>query len=91
VLLLRRLPWAVLLHNLLQPPRSRKDAMLLGWFGPIGIAALYYISFSSGRTGLEEVWIVGSLVIFSSIIVHGVTAAPLTKLYGRATGRADSV
>jgi sodium/hydrogen antiporter len=89
VLLLRRLPWALLLHNQLQPPRSWKDAMLLGWFGPIGIAALYYISFSSGRTGLEEVWVIGSLVILSSIIVHGVTAAPLTKLYGRTTGQAE--
>ena len=34
-------------------------------------------------TGIEQAWVVGSLVICASVLVHGVGATPLTKLYGR--------
>jgi NhaP-type Na+/H+ or K+/H+ antiporter len=44
-------------------------------------AALYYAAFSLRETGIEEVWVVGSLIICGSVLVHGVTATPLTKLY----------
>jgi sodium/hydrogen antiporter len=47
----------------------------------VGAAALYYAAFSLHETGLEEVWVVGSLVICASLLVHGITATPLTKLY----------
>jgi sodium/hydrogen antiporter len=84
VLLLRRLPAVLALRPLLGPLRGRaKDVLFLGWFGPIGAAALYYAAFSLRETGIEEVWVVGSLVICTSVVVHGVSATPLTKLYGR--------
>jgi sodium/hydrogen antiporter len=66
------------------PLRSKgKDVLFLGWFGPIGAAALYYAAFSYRETGIEAAWTVGSLVICASVLVHGITATPLTKLYGR--------
>src|SRR5918994_936392 len=84
VLLLRRLPAVMALRPLLGPLRRRaKDVLFLGWFGPIGAAALYYAAFSLRETGIEEAWVVGSLVICASVLVHGVTATPRTKLYGR--------
>jgi sodium/hydrogen antiporter len=83
VLLLRRLPAVLALRPLLGPVRKGNDILFLGWFGPIGAAALYYAAFSLRETGIEEVWVVGSLVICASVVVHGVTATPLTKLYGR--------
>ena len=84
VLLLRRLPAVLALRPLLGPLRSRgRDVLFLGWFGPIGAAALYYAAFSLRETGIEEVWVVGSLVICTSVLVHGVSATPLTKLYGK--------
>ena len=65
----------------------------LGWKGLLLVAAvlllrrlpaaLYYAAFSLRETGMEEVWVVGSLVICTSVVVHGITATPLTKLYGR--------
>src|ERR687897_338586 len=68
----------------LRPLRSKgKDGLFLGWFGPIGAAALYYAAFSYRETGIEAAWTVGSLVICASVLVHGITAIPLTKLYGR--------
>jgi NhaP-type Na+/H+ or K+/H+ antiporter len=84
VLLLRRLPSVLALRPFLGPLRSStKDVLFLGWFGPIGAAALYYAAFSLRETGIEEVWVVGSLIICASVLVHGVTATPLTKLYGK--------
>ncbi len=84
VLLLRRLPAVLALRPLLGTLRGRaKDVLFLGWFGPIGAAALYYAAFSLRETGIEEAWVVGSLVICASVLVHGVSATPLTKLYGR--------
>jgi sodium/hydrogen antiporter len=49
----------------------------------LGAAALYYVAFSFRETGIEEVWMVGSLVICASVLVHKITATPLTKLYGK--------
>ena len=84
VLLLRRLPAVLALRPLLGPLRAKgKDVLFLGWFGPVGAAALYYAAFSLRETGIEKVWTIGSLVICASVLVHGVTATPLTKLYGR--------
>ncbi len=84
VLLLRRLPAVLTLRPLLGPLRKGYDVLFLGWFGPVGAAALYYAAFSLRETGIEEVWVVGSLIICASVMVHGVTATPLTKLYGRS-------
>jgi NhaP-type Na+/H+ or K+/H+ antiporter len=84
VLLFRRIPAVLALRPLLGPLRAKgKDVLFLGWFGPVGAAALYYAAFSLRETGIEEVWTVGSLVICASVLVHGVSATPLTKLYGR--------
>jgi NhaP-type Na+/H+ or K+/H+ antiporter len=89
VLLLRRPPVALALRALIGPVKGRKDALFLGWFGPLGAAALYYATFSLRETGLEEVWVVGSLLICASVLAHGVSATPLTKLYGSLHRPAD--
>lgn len=87
VLLLRRLPAVLAVRPLLGPLGGKaQDVLFLGWFGPVGAAALYYAAFSMRETGLKEAWVVGSLIICASVLVHGVTATPLTKLYGRLPG-----
>jgi NhaP-type Na+/H+ or K+/H+ antiporter len=63
--------------------KSKEDILFLGWFGPIGAAALYYATFSVEEAGIEEAWVVGSLIICASLLARGVTATPLTRLYGR--------
>ena len=62
---------------------NTKDALFAGWFGPIGVAALYYSTFAIRQTGYESIWVISSLIIFSSIIVHGITDSPFTKLYAK--------
>jgi len=65
---------------LLAPLHLRgEDVLFLGWFGPIGAVALYYAAFSYRETGIEAAWTVGSLVICASVLVHGITATPLTR------------
>jgi NhaP-type Na+/H+ or K+/H+ antiporter len=83
VLLLRRLPAVLALNPLMRGVRGGANALFLGWFGPIGVAALYYANLSLRETEIEAAWTVGSLAICASILAHGLTAAPLTKLYGR--------
>ncbi|SEW09016.1 cation:proton antiporter domain-containing protein [Natrinema salifodinae] len=88
VLLLRRLPMLVVFRRFVDPIDGARDALFAGWFGPIGIAAIFYATVAHRVLGLELVWPAASLVVASSVLVHGVTATPFTKLYGRRSGRA---
>lgn len=87
ILLLRRLPAVLLLRPFLGKVKVKRlpDALFIGWFGPIGVAALFYAFLSLRKAGIEDAWIVGSLVICASIIVHGITAVPFAKLYAQKT------
>ncbi|RBY85005.1 cation:proton antiporter [Blastococcus sp. TF02A-30] len=87
VLLLRRLPvlWA------LRRPLGlgRPDAVFLGWFGPIGVSALFYLAMEAERLAVDPVVLAaGSLVVAASTVVHGTTSAPGRVLYRRA-GRGE--
>lgn len=82
ILLLRRLPFLLLTKPLLKG-FSLKDAAFIGWFGPIGVAALFYCFYTYKKLQMEEIWIISSLVVFGSVIVHGMTAYPLLKKYGK--------
>ncbi|GAA4400609.1 sodium:proton antiporter [Nibrella viscosa] len=85
VLLVRRLPFVLLLKPLLPDLRKRNDAFFLGWFGPIGVAALFYATLALRRTGYNEPWSIGSLLICASLVAHGVSAAPLVRWYSRTS------
>ena len=76
----------LLLRPLLPSLRHRADALYLGWFGPIAVAAIYYASIMAHRLENPLVWDVVSLAICASVVVHGVTAVPFTRLYHRVTG-----
>lgn len=81
VLVLRRMPVFALLFPALRGAYSRRDAAYLGWFGPVGVAAIYYAVFSVSHTDRIVIWENASAVIFASILAHGVTAAPLSRRY----------
>jgi NhaP-type Na+/H+ or K+/H+ antiporter len=83
LLLLRRLPVILTLAPAVKLLPHRRDALFLGWFGPIGVAALFYATLSLHRVGLDEAWTAGTLVITASVVVHGLTATPFSKWYGR--------
>lgn len=83
ILLLRRPLIVALLWPGLRPRLAGADVMYIGWFGPIGVAAIYYAFFARSHGMDPLVWHVASAVIFASVLAHGVTAAPLTRLYAR--------
>jgi sodium/hydrogen antiporter len=82
VLLLRRVPWVLLLRR---PLRYRAvDAVWLGWFGPIGVAAVYYLTTLVQRGVAEPVvYASGILVVVASTVAHGVTASWGVRWLGR--------
>ncbi|MFC0677332.1 cation:proton antiporter [Lysobacter korlensis] len=83
ILLLRRPLPMLLLKPVLPSIRSRADALFTGWFGPIAVAAVYYATLMDHKLGDPLVWPVVSLVVFASALAHGISASPLTRLYGR--------
>lgn len=83
VLLVRRLPAMILVSHWVGTLRTWPDVLFVGWFGPLGIGALYYAAFVVGETGNEDAWIAASLVICSSIVIHGISASPFSHWYAR--------
>lgn len=89
VLLLRRLPVVLLLRRPLRLPWP--DAVYLGWFGPVGVSALFYVTLEAKRVELgHTVFTAGSLLIAASVVAHGLTGTPGRLLYVRVTGRGDN-
>ncbi|KAI9038390.1 uncharacterized protein KD926_010807 [Aspergillus affinis] len=43
VLLLRRLPWVFGMHRWIHQIKERKQAIFVGFFGPIGVSAVFYL------------------------------------------------
>jgi NhaP-type Na+/H+ or K+/H+ antiporter len=81
ILLLRR-PVAVTLA-LRAAPVPPRPQLFLGWFGPLGIAAIYYAHYSE-RFAIEEhdrLLAAATLTVFCSIVIHSVTATPGVRLY----------
>jgi NhaP-type Na+/H+ or K+/H+ antiporter len=73
-LLLRRLP---LLVALARPLRLRlAEAVFVGWFGPVGVAALLYLAERRAAGDVDDtMWAAGTLLVAASTVAHGVTAA----------------
>jgi hypothetical protein len=74
VIFLRRIPMLFILKPFVRS-FSSKDILFMGWFGPVGVAALFYITLLLTKyPGHEQLWpIVAYAVVFSSFI-HAITA-----------------
>ncbi len=62
-----------------------QSMLFIGWFGPRGLASILFLLIAveheeMGR--LSEIEAIVYVTVFLSIILHGATAAPLSKLYG---------
>ncbi len=56
LLVLRRMPALLLLKPAVEPIRHWSEALFCGWFGPIGISALFYAALAQGHLAIPEVW-----------------------------------
>lgn len=89
VLLLRRIPILYLLRKPLA--LGRPDALYLGWFGPVGVSALFYLTLEADEMDLDPVVLsAGSLVLAVSTVAFGLTGVLGRILYTRATADAAS-
>jgi NhaP-type Na+/H+ or K+/H+ antiporter len=62
------------------------SVVFIGWFGPRGIASLLYLLIVVGRigkSGYEYMLSVITLTVLLSVFLHGISAVPLSKIYGR--------
>jgi len=84
VLLLRRLPVLLLLKRPLG--LGWADAAFLGWFGPIGVSAVFYLILEAKELGASDtVTGAGIMIVVASTVVHGLTSSPGRVLYQRVT------
>jgi sodium/hydrogen antiporter len=75
-------------------PTARMQRRLLGWFGIRGIGSFYYAIYAV-NLGSDEILYADAekllscifTVIAASIVVHGISAAPLMELYQRRWSR----
>lgn len=74
-------------------PTTMRERLFIGWFGVRGVGSVYYGSVALGLGVLSDaderlvVW-TGAACVLSSILVHGVSATPLSRRLG-TPGAAD--
>lgn len=79
VLLLRRVPAVLLLAPMVPRLRRWDSALFVGWFGPIGVGALHFALLAREHTHVEQAWVIGTLLIVASTVVHDLTTTPFTR------------
>ena len=82
--LIRMLPVALSLYG---THLRRVSVLFAGWFGPRGLASivlgLIVVEEAPLLPGRDEIVAVVALTVLLSVLLHGVTAAPLSAVYGR--------
>jgi NhaP-type Na+/H+ or K+/H+ antiporter len=71
------------------------SVLFMGWFGPRGLASivlgLVVVTEAPLLDGRDEIGVVVALTVLLSVLLHGVSAAPLSAVYvRRVEGRAAS-
>ena len=73
--------------SLLGTGLALREKLFLGWFGPRGLASILFTLIMMDEfdfPGEQELLACVSMTVFLSIVLHGVSAAPLSKWIGRA-------
>lgn len=79
------------LLSLIGSPLPRRDRVALSWFGIRGLGSVYYLAYGLNHADFgvsERLWAIVGFIILVSIVVHGVSAAPVMRLIERMGGRA---
>jgi NhaP-type Na+/H+ or K+/H+ antiporter len=84
---IRMLPVAL---SLIGARLDRPSVGFIGWFGPRGIASILYLIMVVGKLGAQKLKYVLAVIVLTvllSVFAHGVTAVPLSGVYGRYLSR----
>lgn len=79
ILFFRRPPVVLVFYRLIPEIRTRREALAVGWFGPIGVNAIYYSLLADSVIGSNTIFFVQFLVV-ASVFIHGLTV-PTYRLY----------
>lgn len=86
ILLLKRIPALLALKPTLPQFKDKfYEVLIMGWYGPIGVAALYYAILAKDKTLFDDAWIIPSLIVFASTLIHGISSLPVEKWYHKKT------
>jgi NhaP-type Na+/H+ or K+/H+ antiporter len=69
---------------------SLPSHLFLGWFGPRGLASILFVLLILEESDVphrEELLSVTVITVALSALLHGISAAPLARLYGRFANR----
>jgi NhaP-type Na+/H+ or K+/H+ antiporter len=83
----RMLPVAI---SLIGTGLRLRSVMFLGWFGPRGLASILFVLLILEKVELvhrTELLSITVITVGLSALLHGLSAAPLAKLYGRHAAR----
>ncbi len=86
---IRMLPVAISLTGV---KLDRPTVAFIGWFGPRGIASVLYLLMAVaalGVEGYERILSVIVLTITISVFAHGISAMPLSRIYGASRPAQD--
>ncbi|KAK4185151.1 putative Na(+)/H(+) antiporter [Podospora australis] len=94
VLIFRRIPAVLMMYKFMpKVVKNWKEAVFMGYFGPIGIGAVFYVEHTRhlfpklGEGDIEETTIIRLLIptiywlVLFSIIVHGLSIPALNAIY----------
>jgi len=80
--------------GLLGAPVSRDQRFMIAWFGIRGIGSVYYLMYAIGhglsRPLAEQVATITLTAITVSIVLHGISAQPIMRLYRHRKTPRDS-
>lgn len=79
-LIVRRIFAVLIVSPGLLSVHPTNERLFIGWFGPVGIAALFYAMLAEARVPEVHVWHYASMAIAASLVIHGVSATPAAKL-----------
>lgn len=82
VLIFRRILWLATLYFFIPDIHDFYEALFVGWFGPIGVAAIYYSAIIYLELGDINPFIVASFIVLISTLLHGITSSAFTRLIG---------
>lgn len=75
IILFRRLPLVLMFYKFIPQLFSLKEALLTGWFGPIGVGAIFFALEAQHKENLKsDIFDVIQVIVVFSLIVHGITA-----------------
>ena len=84
---IRMIPIAI---SLLGSGLSLNSHLFLGWFGPRGLASILFVLLILEESDVphrEEILSITVITVALSALLHGISAAPLGRLYGRFANR----